>query len=128
MTVELIFNLIAVAALVIFGCLALGAVRIYLKNKAERERAVEAWGDVQEEAELVEIRGRITEKHCSTEVKGTKTLELYKEFYLVFESEDGTRERFDVDEEIYLEVAENQAGTAAIVGSRFYGFCPDVNE
>ena len=70
-------------------------------------------------------QGKITEKHCYTELSGTKQPELKKRFLVTFEASDGEVMTYSVDEDVYLEVEENKSGTAAIVGDRFYGFCVD---
>ena len=74
---------------------------------------------------LEEIHGRILEKHCFSGVAGTKSPRAYRTFYIILMSDEGEKLRYDVDEECYLAVVEGQWGTVAIVGTRFYGFCPD---
>jgi len=122
---ELILNSIGVLAILGVFVFVFGIARMIKNKNKEAECLMSTWDDTFEEPELCEIKGKIIEKHCYTQIKGTKTLQLQKEFYVIFEPQDGETVKYSVDEEVYLEAEENKIGTAAIVGDRFYGFCPD---
>lgn len=122
---DLIFNVIGFLAIVCVIAFWLGIVRMIKNNKKENYRLMSTWSDTAEEPELCEIRGKIIEKHCYTQINGTKNLQVQKEFYIIFEPQNGEAVKYSVDEGVYLEAEENKIGTAAIVGDRFYGFCSE---
>lgn len=122
---DLIFNVIGFLAIVCIIAFWLGIVRMIKNNKKENDRLMSTWSDTAEEPELCEIRGKIIEKHCYTQINGTKNLQVQKEFYIIFEPQNGEAVKYSVDEGVYLEAEENKIGTAAIVGDRFYGFCSE---
>ena len=105
----------------------------YIISYKRTRREIEKSADLLEENDpfhgdappLEEIHGRILEKHCFSGVAGTKTPRAYRTFYIILMSDEGEKLRYEVDEECYLSVKEGQWGTVAVVGSRFYGFCPD---
>lgn len=123
--IDLIFNAIGIFAIVYIIVFVLGIVRMIKNKKKETDRLMSTWSDTPEEPELCEIRGKIIEKHCYTQINGVKNLQVQKEFYIIFEPQNGEAVKYSVDEGVYLEAEENKIGTAAIVGDRFYGFCKD---
>ena len=103
----------------------------YFRTRKERKEEVERLEEQEEivsadEPPVEEIHGRVVGKRCYAETtNGTKSFRSYTCFYIDFLTDDGRSVTYQTDEELYLSVEEDAAGTVAIVGDRFYGFCPD---
>ena len=99
-------------------------------RKDMKKRAEQMENEVEEDSSageppLQEIHGTILSKYCYSGVGGTKNVRAYTCFTIIFRSDKGEETSYEVDEECYIAVSEGQTGTVAIVGTRFYGFCPD---
>ncbi len=99
-------------------------IRYKRKAKKSLEQLEEEWGKA-EDSPFREIHGRVLEKHCFSEIVGTKNVRAYTCFYFLFLTDDGETVRYEIDEETYLAIEDDTEGTVGIVGDRFYGFCPD---
>ena len=106
----------------------------YFRTRKERQDAVEKLEEQEEtapaeEPPIEEIHGRIVKKRCYAETtNGTKTFRSYTCFFIDFVSDEGEPFCYELDEETYLSIEEDTEGTVAIVGDRFYGFCPDEQD
>ena len=99
---------------------------ICFRARKERKDAMKKLEESVDEPPVEEIHGRVVGKRCYAETtNGTKSFRSYTCFYIDFLTDDGRSVTYQTDEEIYLSIEENAAGTVAIVGDRFYGFCPD---
>lgn len=117
---ENILGNLVFAAIVLFGIFVLiCSIRLSPKKSAPSD------GISEEEPTETELHGKIVEKMCFTESRGTLTPRMGKRFCLTLQTDDGEQKEYAVDEDIYHSVDEGQIGTALIVGKRFYGFCPD---
>lgn len=94
------------------------------KSRAEDERMLAELED-DSEIELCETHVRVAEKLCGTRAYGTNDPHFEKGFFIVFETDDGERTEYRVDEETYLSVEDDMMGTVATYDGRFYGFVPD---
>jgi hypothetical protein len=102
-------------------------ILVFVRCKQERQKS---WKRLEECTEadappLREIHGRVVEKHCFSDVVGTKKVHAYTCFYFLFLTDDGETVRYEIDEETYLAIEDKTEGTVGLVGDQFYGFCPD---
>ena len=102
-------------------------VLIVVRSKREAKKSLARLEEstAAEEPPLCEVHGRITEKHCYSDLVGTKNVHSYTCFYFLFLTDDGETLRYEIDAETYLAIEENAEGTVGIVGDQFYGFCSD---
>ena len=114
------------------GCIVLGLLCLFVifpiqlvREKQKASARVEAEKD---EPPLEEIHGRVVEKHCYSGVGVGKSGKAYTCFYFLFLTDGGETIRYEIDEETYHTIEEQTEGTVGLVGTRFYGFCPDDTE
>jgi hypothetical protein len=102
-------------------------VVVFVRFKRERKKSWESLEECAEtdEPPFREIHGRVVEKHCYSDVAGTKNVRAYTCFYFLFLTDDGETVRYEIDEDTYLAIEDKTEGTVGIVGDQFYGFCPD---
>ena len=111
--------------LIIAGSIA-GVIYGSFSQKKRKEELFAEWeAEGEEGPELEETEVRILEKHCMAKLYGTKMPQSRKEFSLTFQTQDGKKLTYAVEEDVYLALEENQHGTLATVNGNFYGFCPD---
>ena len=112
--------------LALFLPIYLVVIAVHFKREAKKSLALlEKECAEADEPPLREIHGRVVEKHCYSDVAGTKNVRAYTCFYFLFLTDDGETVRYEIDEETYLAIEEDTEGMVGIVGDRFYGFCPD---
>ena len=121
----IIVPLILVLLLPVFFIVSYIGIRNDMKKRADQLGSEAEDPSFEEEPPLREIHGTILTKNCYSGVGGTKHVRAYTCFIIMFRSDEGEELRYEVDEDCYLAVSEGQAGTVAIVGTGFYGFCPD---
>ena len=115
----------ALLILVTLHMFVISPLRINKSRKKSLERLENESLADSEEPPVKEIHGRVIKKHCYTDVIGMRSVRAYTNFHFIFLTDDGETLRYDTDEQTYLTIEENREGTIAIVGDRFYGFCPD---
>lgn len=64
----------------------------------------------------------VLKKYCYTKTYGYRTPEMKKHFFIIFQTDDGQKFEYEVEEDIYLTINEGQTGTIGIVNGNFYGF------
>ncbi len=124
----LLENWYVIVGMLLVLCIPTYFIMVFILFRRERNHSMarlEECTETDDGPPLREIHGRVVEKHCYSDVAGTKHVRAYTCFYFLFLTDDGETVRYEIDEETYLAIEEKAEGTVGIVGDRFYGFCPD---
>ncbi len=118
-----------VAVVIIIGCvggLAVVVIKTFAdahKQKREQHKELESPFF---EPQLFEYKATVIGKYCGVEGYGSSKMpQTRSAYYLTFKTYDGRILKYNVLEQDYFKIEENQTGTLAVVNDNFYGFCPD---
>ena len=106
----------------LIGLFVTGVVKTIIKSRKDKKAAIEELSKPMEELPITEIDARVLKKECFVRTYGVKMPESKKEFYITFLTFSGEIKRFSVEEDFYLSVEENIAGTIALIDGKFLDF------
>lgn len=113
---------------VVLGVMIIAFVKACIKSRKEHQQLLEEMEQPYVDPQIFEYKATVIEKCCCVENHGSAKMPIScKAYYLTFKTYDGRILKYNVLEQDYFEIEENQTGTLAVVNEGFYGFCPDEN-
>ena len=106
-----VYALGAVLIVIIFAAL----LRSLFEKKEPPRRPVEK-----------QLRVTVVDQWCNTALRGSQTLHLQKQFYIIFRDEYGKTHEIPVWEEIYPVFQKDQTGILTLIDGEFYSFEADA--
>ena len=101
-------------------------IKACIESHKEHKKLIQELEEPYVEPQIFDYKATVIEKRCGVENHGSvKMPQTHSAYYITFKTYDGRVLKFNVLEEDYFKIEENQTGTLAIVNDNFYGFCPD---